>query len=55
MTTQKERAEGCGARNQGVVFGEPPEVGTAGPDAVRIVKSLERFRLRGDGVLVKKK
>ncbi|WP_449246104.1 hypothetical protein [Desulfarculus baarsii] len=55
MTTQKMKAEGNGAKRQGVVFGQPPEPGTAGPEATYIMKSLERFRLRGDGVLGKKK
>lgn len=55
MTTQKMKAEGSGVKSQGVVFGQPPEPGTAGPDATHIMKSLERFRLRGDGVLGKRK
>ncbi|MCF8099947.1 MAG: acetyl-CoA synthase, partial [Desulfarculaceae bacterium] len=35
---------------EGVEYGEPRPVGVAGPDAVYILKTLTRWRLRGDGV-----
>lgn len=36
-----------------VQFGKGPEPGTAGPDGVYILRQLERWRLRGEGVLRK--
>lgn len=38
---------------EGVEYGEPREAGIAGPDADYILRSLERWRLRGEGVLPK--
>jgi len=35
---------------EGVEYGEPRPVGVAGPDALYILKTLTRWRLRGDGV-----
>jgi acetyl-CoA decarbonylase/synthase complex subunit delta len=36
-----------------VQYGEGPKPGTAGQDAVYIIRTLERWRLRGDGILKK--
>ncbi|BEQ17137.1 acetyl-CoA decarbonylase/synthase complex subunit delta [Desulfoferula mesophila] len=38
---------------EGVEYGEPRPAGVAGPDAVFVLKSLSRWRLRGDGVMRK--
>ncbi len=38
---------------EGVEYGEPREAGIAGPDADYVLRSLERWRLRGEGVLPK--
>lgn len=34
-----------------VKYGKGPEPGTAGPDGIYILRQLERWRLRGDGIL----
>lgn len=36
-----------------VQFGKGPEPGTAGPDGIYILRQLERWRLRGEGILRK--
>jgi acetyl-CoA decarbonylase/synthase complex subunit delta len=41
------------AGKEGVEFGEPRPEGVAGPEASYILRSLERWRLRGEGVLKK--
>jgi len=34
-----------------VQFGKGPDPGTAGPDGIYILRQLERWRARGDGIL----
>ncbi len=38
---------------KGVEYGEGPKQGMAGADAIYIIRSIERWRLRGDGILKK--
>lgn len=53
MATDKNKASA--KAKTGMVFGSNREPGTAGPDATYISDGLKRWRLRGDGVLGKKK
>ncbi len=46
-----EQAAQAKAPKEGVEYGEPREPGVAGPNAVYILRSLERWRLRGEGVI----
>ncbi|MFH2127256.1 MAG: hypothetical protein ABIK12_12125 [Pseudomonadota bacterium] len=43
------------AKNPTEEDGEPRPVGVAGPNASYVEKSLQRWRLRGDGVLASKR
>jgi acetyl-CoA decarbonylase/synthase complex subunit delta len=48
-----EMEKAAPAGKEGVEFGEPRPEGVAGPEASYILRSLERWRLRGEGVLKK--
>ena len=49
LSEEKEYDE----EEEGVEYGEPRPQGVAGPDAIYILKTLNRWHLRGDGVLRK--
>ncbi|MBU1154335.1 MAG: hypothetical protein K9K65_19105 [Desulfarculaceae bacterium] len=53
MSEQKVKAKA--AKKPKEEYGEPRPVGVAGPDASYVEKSLNRWRLRGDGVLASKR
>lgn len=48
---ERRQAEMHLVEKRDVQFGKGPEPGTAGPDGVYILRQLERWRLRGEGVL----
>ncbi len=50
--TQGQQLDGAPASGeQEIQFGKGREPGVAGPDAEYIIRSLDRWRLRGDGIL----
>ena len=53
MSEQKVKAKA--AKKPKEEYGEPRPVGVAGPNASYVEKSLQRWRLRGDGVLASKR
>lgn len=48
---ERRRAELHVVEKKDVQYGKGPEPGTAGPDGIYILRQLERWRLRGDGIL----
>ena len=53
--TQGQQLDGAQAGGeQEIQFGQGREPGVAGPEAEYILRSLERWRLRGDGILASK-
>ncbi|MGQ9859226.1 MAG: acetyl-CoA decarbonylase/synthase complex subunit delta [Thermodesulfobacteriota bacterium] len=50
---ERKQAELHVVQKKDVQFGKGPEPGTAGPDGLYILRQLERWRLRGEGILRK--
>lgn len=55
MSSQNKEAKSAPSRDQQVVYGQPRPKGAAGPEADYILKTVGRWRLRGDGYLSMKK
>ncbi len=49
MSEQVNQAQAGG--EQPVEFGKGREPGVAGPEAIYILRSVERWRMRGEGVI----